>query len=720
MTIASTQTQARYLGNALTSQYAFGNKVFAATDLIVTLTDGLGIVYLFVNFFNAVTGLTYQVNGVDVDSGCTVVFSGAIPNLWLIDIRTATPELQSTSIKNQGGFLPELHEEAFDRLTREVQDLLRLTYTYGIHASDNEGTPWPALPGPLARRGLGLVFDNVTGLPAAGFLTAQAVTAGLIGPIMNPLTAAEIALGIAPTNFIYSADPYVDPRRYGADPTGVADSTGALQIAINVAYQAKGTVWLGNGCNYSSGALNLTMTGNHTNDGFRMMGSMVNGSRITQRGAVTAMLTITGQTPSGAPQESPLQLEYFSIVCSGGKVTDGIVLQGLGEFELKRVYVGFANRAVFLNSALIGNLEQCELYGSNFGCLAREDGAGSGTNLVNITRCRFFGNSEWGIDWGSGDRLKCLSNDMEANGSSQAIAFTAGLGGGATAGVLTALWTRPTGQYPVYFSDGEVRPVSLTQASTAASWLIGLTGAVTAAATVTSGALAIRSTVNIGVGLANLDIDGMWFEANLGQTMFVENTSLLWLAIRNTNFYSDTNGQALLIAGAADVTIEDTYAPGVAETWNISCSSLFLKNVDVTTLLDASTTPTYINVLTATQSMPNGRVDGFTATLTGISGAPQTGTVQVRQQGDQIDLDFLVQITGPSSSAAMTLTGLPAKYKPLADTTGALMTQNNSTNAILPALVAASNGLITLSFGVTVSGAGNKGVVGGQLRLRGI
>src|ERR1700733_14624005 len=67
------------------------------------------------------------------------------------------------------------------------------------------------------------------------------------------LTPAEVAAKVKPTDYSYPADPYIDPRRYGADPTGSKDSTSALQTAIDVAYGCKGAVWIGNGCSYLCG-----------------------------------------------------------------------------------------------------------------------------------------------------------------------------------------------------------------------------------------------------------------------------------------------------------------------------------------------------------------------------------------------------------------------------------------------------------------------------------
>lgn len=195
MTISSLVTSEQLPANGVATQFSFPNKIFAATDLVVTLIDTLGNLYAFTNFANAATGLSYTVQNVDVDTGCLVVFSGPPTNGWTVDIRSATPDTQSTSIKNQGIFLPELHEEAFDRAVRQVQDLTRQAYTYGIHGPDLEKVPWTALPAAGIRAGQALLFDS-NGLPTVGALPTTPLTqANIVTQMQNPFVggASDIA-----------------------------------------------------------------------------------------------------------------------------------------------------------------------------------------------------------------------------------------------------------------------------------------------------------------------------------------------------------------------------------------------------------------------------------------------------------------------------------------------------------------------------------------------
>lgn len=570
-----------------------------------------------------------------------------------------------------------------------------------------------------------IVLPNGSALPANALIAGGIVTAKytgsafqLVGSGITPnelRTAAEIAAGVTPTNYYYPADPYIDPRRYGADPTGVSDSTVAVQTAINVAYQAKGTVWIGNGCNFLCGALSLTMTGNQGTLGLRILGSSRNGSTITANNPVGAQLTIQGATPSGAPTPAQIVIENLSISGPGGAnpTPNGLVLQGVADFLISNVTLSGYNANLYLNSALTGTVFRSAIYGGRYGILAREDGAGSGNNLVHIQDTIVDSAQLWGIDFGSGDRLKISGCDIEGNGQHTAFTFTAGLASNSTSGTLSTPWALPSAQYPVYFSDGEVRMVTMTNGATTATWTTGLTSSVTANAAFATGALVIRNTVNFGVGYATIDIDGCWFEVNNGQTMAVESTSHLFLAIRDCNFYSDYNGQCLLIAGAQSVLIENSIAPsgGTPAVWNISVTNLTLRNVACGTLTDTSATPFYFNVSTSGGAYTLGRPDtSVTLTLTGCTTSP-TQNPTITQQGPEISIAFSPGLSATSNSTACTLTGLPSKYQPSTNQNVPVCVNDNSAAVISGADLVPASGTIT--FDRTFTASGVKGLQNG-------
>lgn len=402
MTVAATITQARFTGNGATASWPFGNKVFSASDLVVTLIDPLGNLYTFASFTNVTLGLAYNVSNVDVDTGSTVNLTnlGGSPSpltaLWVIDIRSAVPETQSTSIKNQGSFLPELHEEAFDRLTREIQDLLRMTYTYGIHAADIETVAWPALPAPALRVNSFLFFDS-NGLPAVGTdIPAGSLTQALFNSfvpgswsstIPTKQTPAEIAASITPTILGYL--PY-DLRRYGADPTGVTPSDAALAAAIAVCGTAGGTIRAPNGAYTFANQINLNGKSS----------IVIQGDGVATGGAIPGTQFIYSGTGSGiwitmldavGIQIRGIQLAHSSasftgtyIRCGNGGTRDAAYC---GVFDATIGSSVSATTHLNLDKAINWACENVNFLFGNPSVKGQSSAGGSYSNVVNWLRC---------------------------------------------------------------------------------------------------------------------------------------------------------------------------------------------------------------------------------------------------------------------------------------------------------------------------------------------
>lgn len=497
-------------------------------------------------------------------------------------------------------------------------------------------------------------------------LTLAALTQQVLGTLIYPRTVAEIAASVTPTNFIYPADPYVDPRRYGADPTGVSVSTTAVQKAINVALQANGLVWIGNNCNFLCGALTINFAGNQFANGLRITGSSVNGSRLTVSGTPAALLTIT---TSVLPSGFPFVLENFSIVGAsvGAISTIAIQLTGLAQFLIRRLVIQGCAYAIQSLSCLTYTIEDCifannSATGSTSAVYIR--GPVVTCNMVKIQRCTISGWATWAIDFDNGAELHVAECDIEQNGTN---------GNSNTGGIH-----------------------------------IG-------------GAL--EQSGGPALGNAKVWLENNWIEQNNGWGIKVDaptNGSSNTITIRGGWVISPlTANQAVLVSGCNMLTMEDFMAPDAAgSVVTLTYTYGVIKNcVFSTTFTDTPVYPTYLNVQTSGSKFPNGRVDNFTATLTGCTTSP-TVNVAVHQQGDEIVLDFLGSLTATSNTTAATLTGLPAKYWPIADTIGQLMIQNNGVNGVGPVQVASATGIITLNFAVGFTNAGGKGVVGGQLRFR--
>ncbi len=246
MTITTaTPTFVQLPGNSSATVFAFPFKIFQVTDLVVGFIVG-GL------YTQQSTG--YSVTGVGNNAGGSVVFTTAPPTGTTVDIRSVTPQTQSTEFANLGAYLPENSTGVADRLTRLVQDLYRLTYLFGFHGPDQESIPWTALPSATARANTVVGFDadgmpNIN-VPLQSFLTQPTFDALLSSTsefaadsvlgISTPYkqTAAEIAAGVTPTSYAYGPG---DVRRYGGDPIGIADSTTAL-LAMIAQHQAGGAV----------------------------------------------------------------------------------------------------------------------------------------------------------------------------------------------------------------------------------------------------------------------------------------------------------------------------------------------------------------------------------------------------------------------------------------------------------------------------------------------
>ncbi|EPJ7221545.1 phage tail fiber protein [Klebsiella pneumoniae] len=115
MTVSTQVSRNEYTGNGATTQYDFTFRILDKSHLLVqTLDNSESIVTLTL-------GTDYTVTGVNRYNGGKVVLTSALPAGYKISIERSTPVTQEASIRNQGGFFPEIHEDALDKLTMLVQ-----------------------------------------------------------------------------------------------------------------------------------------------------------------------------------------------------------------------------------------------------------------------------------------------------------------------------------------------------------------------------------------------------------------------------------------------------------------------------------------------------------------------------------------------------------------------------------------------------------------------
>lgn len=567
---------------------------------------------------------------------------------------------QPTDYVSNDAFPAESHERALDRVTRLVKRLHQ-QWVRTLKYPDGDIITDGTVGSTINRRGKYLFFNAVTGaLEYAASVIGQTLSQSVIAQFLFPQDANEIVAGVTPVNYVYASSPKIDVRRHLTAWDDLSDQTAGLQRAVNLAYAQKGRLILPNGLNIKSGAIVLTMPGNRGNQGLAIEGPGWNGAAITQVGSPTALFAFSGSTPTGAPNEAPLVLEGFTL--NGvGKTARGIALDGVAYWTLRNIQLSSFGTGIYLSSSLVGIIEGCQSGNNNFGLIAVKNGAGSGCNRNTIRDSQFNANSTQGLYIASGSGWQISGLDIEVNG---------------TAGDLT------------------------------------------------TGGMRIVSTVDDEFGACVIGLQSLWFEANYGWPLLVDNTSGLFLAIRDSQLLSGEGTREIKIAGASDVLIENTFSPGgIGDIWDITANQLTLKNVQVSTLTDTGVVyPTYNNVTTASGvKQISGRATAANLTVTGMNPAVTAVSVNFYQQGQECTAELTAGISGTSNTTACTLTGFPLSICPATGTRdiNLSVTNNGSTQGMTGSLD--STGVLTLKWNGSSTGftnSGGKGVPSQSFRWR--
>lgn len=115
MTVPTLNSVAEFVTNGVTTNFPFFFKFLANEDLVVS----------YVNPFGTVTVLTlgthYTVNGAGDEDGGSIVTTTALAGPGQLVVSREMDAYQQTSLRNQGKFLAETHEDVFDRLTMLIQ-----------------------------------------------------------------------------------------------------------------------------------------------------------------------------------------------------------------------------------------------------------------------------------------------------------------------------------------------------------------------------------------------------------------------------------------------------------------------------------------------------------------------------------------------------------------------------------------------------------------------
>lgn len=228
MTIASNDRRKPYAGNGVTTVFN-GPRAFSASHIQVSLIDdATGVA-------TEQTGGDYTLTG--VGRAATVVTMGVAPpaGKTLLILRTV-PYTQDTDIKNQGAFLPEIHEDAFDfqvMQTQQLADGVARSFRLPEHITGvNTELPVPQGLSPLVWNTDGDALENGSTTLTGDMLLRPNLADPGTGKGTDLLATQQIGAGAAVRTQREKNEDLFTAKDYGAAGDGTADDTASVGYAI--------------------------------------------------------------------------------------------------------------------------------------------------------------------------------------------------------------------------------------------------------------------------------------------------------------------------------------------------------------------------------------------------------------------------------------------------------------------------------------------------------
>ena len=284
MTVSSSTSSVSYSGNGATTGFSYTFKIFANSDLVVSLknnTTGVSTTQTLTT--------DYTVSGAGSDSGGTVTFVTAPPSGNTVIIRRVLPYTQETDYTENDPFPAASHEDALDKLTMLTQQ--------------NRDEDAIKLPDGDVTSGINNVVPNV--VDRANTLLGFDATGNVI---VEPFTSSSLTTSITQQSFTGngSTTAFTLASNPGAAGVGVS-------IYIDGVYQERDT--------YSISDTTLTFTeAPPTNSSIEVLNY-----RVTDIGTADANNVTYSPNGSGAVQTTvQTKLRESVSVKDFGAVGDGV------------------------------------------------------------------------------------------------------------------------------------------------------------------------------------------------------------------------------------------------------------------------------------------------------------------------------------------------------------------------------------------------------------
>lgn len=232
MTVASaTAKSGPYNGNGSQTVFAYGFKVFANTELRVIRTSAAGV--------ETTLTLTtdYTVSGVGADAGGNVTTTVAPATGEKITILRNVPFTQTTDLRNQGGFFPEVHERVFDRLAMQIQQIKEVTdraVTVGASTGLTGDSVYAAIEASEDAAAASATAAAGSATAAAGSASAASASASAAAASAAEVAANAANVGVL-TNDVFSGTGAQTVFTLSVTPP----QTNALQVFIDGVRQAR-------------------------------------------------------------------------------------------------------------------------------------------------------------------------------------------------------------------------------------------------------------------------------------------------------------------------------------------------------------------------------------------------------------------------------------------------------------------------------------------------